>query len=143
MIILRQKNYSINYKQLFPRVSDNLFLDIEGTLPENIVKSILTDYKNTIVSNIWKYEKDYATKSGLREKDFVDGLILFAVSYDNFENILSLSFGPDKNTKLSNVYSCDFFWDLEFSGKDGRTTGKRKRKGTYTTSSLPLPSLWD
>ena len=125
MIILRQGNFSINYKQLFPRVDKNLSFDIEGTLPENIVKSILKDWKNTIVKNIWSYElevgKNELKKNNLKEQDFADGLQLFEVSYGVWnDDTIELTFSAAKNTKLYDIYSSDFFWCLSFSGKTGK-----------------------
>ena len=120
MIILRQSSFSINYKQFFPRVDKNLSLDVEGTLPENIVKSILKDWKNTIVKNIWEDDKDFATEYKLNEKDYINGLALESVSYDKSDDQVNLTFGAWKNTKLHDFYGSDFFWCLSFSGKTGQ-----------------------
>lgn len=120
MIVLRQDNFSINYKQLFPRIDKNLSFDIEGTLPENTVKSILKDWKNTIVKNIWEDDKDFAVEYKLNEKDYINGLALELVSYEEDDDQIEFTFGAEKNTKLYNFYGSDYFWCLSFSGKTGK-----------------------
>ena len=120
MIVLRQDSFSINYKQLFPRIDKNLSFDIEGTLPENTVKSILKDWKNTIVKNIWEDDKDFAVEYKLNEKDYINGLALELVSYEEDDDQIEFTFGAEKNTKLYNFYGSDYFWCLSFSGKTGK-----------------------
>lgn len=121
MIILRQKEYSLNYKQLFPRVDKNLEIEVEGKLPEDIVKSILKDWKSTIIKNIWEEDKDFAKKHNLSEKDYTDSITLQEISYGVWDDdVIELSFGAGKNTKLWDFYGSDYFWNLSFSGKTGK-----------------------
>lgn len=121
MIIFRQNNFSINYNQFFPRVDKNLELDIEGILPENTVKSVLRDWKNTILKNIWENDKDFATEHKLSEKDYMDSITLQEISYGVWEDDeIEFTFGAGKNTKLYNFYGSDYFWCLSFSGKTGK-----------------------
>ena len=125
MIILRQKLYSLSEKDItniikreFPNVSDKLIFDIEGNIPKNILEKILKDWKNNIIKNIWNYEKNYATKNNLKESDFISGIKLYSVSYDDFEDEIGLTF--EASGELEKVYSSDFFWELTFSGINGK-----------------------
>ncbi len=117
MIILRQKEFAVNYRYLFPKMNKNLEIDVDDAVPENVLESIFSNRDN-IIDEIWEYEKDYASEKGLKKDDFKNGLSLFSVSY-GLDNNIELSFEADKNTKLEKAYNSGFYWTLSFSDKTG------------------------
>ena len=117
MIILRQREFAVNYRYLFPKINKNLHANVDESISEKVLNSIFSNSDN-IIDEIWEYEKDYASKKGLNKNDFKNGLSLYSVSH-SLDNTIKLSFEADKNSKLIQIYNPGFYWTLLLSDKTG------------------------